>query len=106
MKRSKWKNLLLPTEPLKKLKAKLKRFKKEHNDTKALASKHRKSPQNVKISRYITIIPTYIGSTFEVHSGKSFKKVIVLKEMVGHKFGEFCPTRSKFEFKKKKRKKK
>lgn len=106
MKRSKWKNLLLPIEPLKKLKEKLRRLKKEHPDTKLSLPDHIKGLHNIEISRCITIIPMYIGSAFRVHSGKEFKKILVTKEMVGHKFGEFCPTRAKFEFKKKKKKKK
>lgn len=57
------------------------------------------------ISRASTIIPKFIGLTFEVHTGKTFLEVSVLKEMVGHKFGEFSPTRAKFSFKKKKKKK-
>jgi small subunit ribosomal protein S19 len=59
-----------------------------------------------KISRNSSIIPKFIGETFEVHTGKTFRKVTVTKEMLGHKFGEFSKTRVDFEFKKKKKKKK
>ncbi len=44
-------------------------------------------------SRASTITPEMIGLHFEVHNGKSFIKVFVGEEMVGHKLGEFSPTR-------------
>jgi small subunit ribosomal protein S19 len=44
-------------------------------------------------SRDCTIVPEFIGATFLVHNGKSFLKVYVTEEMVGHKLGEFSPTR-------------
>ena len=44
-------------------------------------------------SRDCTIIPDFIGSTFLVHNGKTFVKVYCSEEMVGHKLGEFSPTR-------------
>ncbi len=44
-------------------------------------------------ARSCTIIPDFIGHTFEVHNGKSFKKILVTEDMVGHKLGEFAPTR-------------
>jgi len=59
-----------------------------------------------KVSRSSAIIPKFTGETFKIHSGKSFKEIIVTKEMLGHKFGEFSKTRSDFAFKKKKKKKK
>ncbi|MBU3830896.1 MAG: 30S ribosomal protein S19 [Candidatus Ureaplasma intestinipullorum] len=45
-------------------------------------------------SRKSTIFPEFIGNTFEVHNGKVFIKVFVTEDMVGHKLGEFAPTRS------------
>jgi small subunit ribosomal protein S19 len=45
-------------------------------------------------SRRSTIIPDCIGLTFAVHNGKKFVPVFVTENMVGHKFGEFAPTRS------------
>jgi len=45
-------------------------------------------------SRRCTIVPEFIGMTFEVHNGKIFNKVFVTEEMVGHKLGEFSPTRT------------
>ena len=46
------------------------------------------------ISRNSTIIPKFIGLKFNVHTGKSFLEISVSKEMVGHKFGEFSPSRT------------
>ncbi len=45
-------------------------------------------------SRRSTITPDFIGLTFAVHNGKKFIPVFVTEEMVGHKFGEFSPTRT------------
>jgi small subunit ribosomal protein S19 len=44
-------------------------------------------------SRRCTIVPEFIGQRFEVHNGKVFYPVYVTEEMVGHKLGEFSPTR-------------
>ena len=44
-------------------------------------------------SRRSTIIPEMIGLTFAVHNGKKFIPVFVTENMVGHKLGEFSPTR-------------
>ena len=45
-------------------------------------------------SRRSTIIPQFIGMTFGVYNGKKFIPVYITEEMVGHKFGEFAPTRT------------
>jgi small subunit ribosomal protein S19 len=45
-------------------------------------------------SRRSTIIPQFIGLTFGVYNGKKFIPVAVNEDMVGHKFGEFAPTRT------------
>jgi small subunit ribosomal protein S19 len=45
-------------------------------------------------SRRSTIIPDFIGHTFGVHNGKKFIPVYVTENMVGHKLGEFSPTRT------------
>ena len=44
-------------------------------------------------SRRSTIFPEFIGNTFAVHSGREFVPVYVTEDMVGHKLGEFVPTR-------------
>jgi small subunit ribosomal protein S19 len=45
-------------------------------------------------SRRCTIVPEFVGHTFMVHNGNKFLKVFVSEEMVGHKLGEFSPTRT------------
>ena len=45
-------------------------------------------------SRACTIVPEFIGLTFMVHNGKQHLKVFVTEDMVGHKLGEFAPTRT------------
>ncbi len=45
-------------------------------------------------SRRSMVIPDFVGHTFMVHSGKSFTQVFVTENMVGHKLGEFAPTRA------------
>ncbi len=45
-------------------------------------------------SRRSTIMPDFVGLTFQVHNGNKFIPVLVSEEMVGHKFGEFAPTRT------------
>lgn len=44
-------------------------------------------------SRRSTITPDFVGVTFNVHNGKAFVPVFVTENMVGHKLGEFAPTR-------------
>lgn len=44
-------------------------------------------------SRRSTIFPEFIGLTFAVHNGKKFVPVFITEDMVGHKLGEFSPTR-------------
>ena len=44
-------------------------------------------------SRRSTIYPDFIGHTFAVHNGKEFIPVYITEDMVGHKLGEFVPTR-------------
>lgn len=45
-------------------------------------------------SRRSTIIPHFVGMTFAVHNGHKFVPVLVNENMVGHKLGEFAPTRT------------
>src|SRR5262245_35195478 len=44
-------------------------------------------------SRDCTIVPEFVGQTFEIHNGRQFMKLFVTEDMVGHKLGEFAPTR-------------
>jgi len=45
-------------------------------------------------SRRSTILPDFVGHTFAVHNGRNFIPVFVTENMVGHKLGEFSPTRT------------
>ena len=45
-------------------------------------------------ARRCTIIPEFVGHTFMVHNGRAFTKCYVTEDMVGHKLGEFSPTRT------------
>src|SRR5688572_33284471 len=45
-------------------------------------------------ARRCTIVPEFVGHTFMVHNGKQHMKVFVTEDMVGHKLGEFAPTRT------------
>ncbi len=45
-------------------------------------------------ARASTISPEYVGMTFMVHNGRTFTKVYVTDDMVGHRLGEFSPTRT------------
>ncbi len=45
-------------------------------------------------ARRCTVVPEFVGMTFDVHNGKTFHKVFITEEMVGHKLGEFSPTRT------------
>ena len=47
-------------------------------------------------SRKSTIIPEFIGVSFLIYNGKKFISITVSEDMVGHKFGEFAPTRQFF----------
>ena len=63
------------------------------------AEKVRSSVRNEVIrswSRRSTILPQFVGLTFGVHNGKKFVPVLVTEDMIGHKFGEFSPTRTYF----------
>ena len=57
-------------------------------------SKEENSKSPIKTwSRRSTIIPDFVGLTLSVYNGKSFIPVFVTEDMVGHKLGEFSPTR-------------
>jgi len=44
-------------------------------------------------SRACTIVPEFVGHTFQVHNGRAFLDVFITEDMVGHKLGEFSQTR-------------
>ena len=61
------------------------------------ADKTRASGRNeiIKIwSRRSTILPQFVGLTFGVYNGQKYLPVLVTENMIGHKFGEFAPTRT------------
>jgi small subunit ribosomal protein S19 len=61
------------------------------------ADKNRGAGKVIKTwSRRSTIVPSFVGLTFAVHNGKKFVPVYVNENMVGHKLGEFSPTRTFF----------
>jgi small subunit ribosomal protein S19 len=45
-------------------------------------------------ARACTIVPEFVGKNFAIHNGKNFTKLYVTEDMVGHKLGEFAPTRT------------
>lgn len=60
--------------------------------------------KNIKtMSKNSIILPNFIEFTFQVYNGKTFTVVKIIDEMVGHKLGEFVPTRKQFSYKKKKK---
>lgn len=61
---------------------------------KVMGAKSARSNMPIKTwARRCTIVPEFIGHRFEVHNGKLFHPVFVTEDMVGHKLGEFSPTR-------------
>jgi small subunit ribosomal protein S19 len=62
---------------------------------KIMAAKQSNKKQVIKTwSRASMIVPVMVGETIAVHNGKSFVPVYVTENMVGHKLGEFAPTRT------------
>ena len=56
--------------------------------------KNQSNKQPIKTwSRKSTIIPDFVGTSFLIYNGKKFIPITVSEDMVGHKFGEFAPTR-------------
>lgn len=70
-------------------------FVAEHLLKKVNSLNERRAKQPIKTwSRSTTIIPDFVGHTFEVHNGRTFVRVFVTEDMVGHKLGEFSFTRT------------
>ncbi|KDQ16908.1 hypothetical protein BOTBODRAFT_219544 [Botryobasidium botryosum FD-172 SS1] len=55
-------------------------------------------------ARACTILPNFVGIKFQVYNGKQYLPVTVTEEMIGHKLGEFSPTRKRFTFRQTKNK--
>lgn len=69
-------------------------FIDDHLEKKVEVAVNEKSKKPIKTwSRRSTIFPNFVGLTFQVHNGKNFINVYVTEDMVGHKLGEFSPTR-------------
>ena len=69
-------------------------FVDEHLLEKVQAAQQTKNRKPIKTwSRRSTVTPDFVGLTFMVHNGKAFLTVYVTENMVGHKLGEFSPTR-------------
>ena len=67
-----------------------------HVDQRLLAKVEKLGGKKVPLrtwSRDCTVVPEFVGHTFEVHNGRMFMKVFITEDMVGHKLGEFAPTR-------------
>ena len=70
-------------------------FVDDHLLKKVLNAQQTKSRNIIKTwSRRSTILPEFVGLTFAVHNGKKFLPIFVTEDMVGHKLGEFAPTRT------------
>jgi small subunit ribosomal protein S19 len=66
-----------------------------HLKRKIIAAIESKDKKAIKTwSRRSTVIPESVGLTFAVHNGRKFVPVFVTENMVGHKLGEFAPTRT------------
>ena len=72
-------------------------FIDDHLVKKMTKAKETGDKKVIKIwSRRSTIVPEAVGLTFAVHNGKKFVPVYVTENMIGHKYGEFSPTRTFF----------
>ncbi|MBN1945010.1 MAG: 30S ribosomal protein S19 [Bradymonadales bacterium] len=72
-------------------------FVDEHLYTSVRRAHDTRSKKVIKTwSRRSTIVPEFVGLTFAVHNGRKFVPVFVTENMVGHKLGEFAPTRTYF----------
>jgi len=70
-------------------------FTDDHLSVKVAAMNEKNEKKVVRTwSRRSTIIPDFIGHTLAVHNGKKFIPVYITENMVGHKLGEFSPTRT------------
>jgi small subunit ribosomal protein S19 len=67
----------------------------DHLLKKAINAQNTQSRNIIKTwSRRSTILPEFVGLTFAIHNGKKFLPIFVTEDMVGHKLGEFAPTRT------------
>ena len=70
-------------------------FVDDHLDKKVKSQNNAQTKKPIKTwSRRSMILPEMVGHTFEVHNGHKFLSVFVTENMVGHRLGEFAPTRT------------
>ena len=64
---------------------------------KVLTAQETRSRKIIKTwSRRSTVLPDFVGVTLAIHNGKKFLPIFITEDMVGHKLGEFAPTRTFF----------
>jgi small subunit ribosomal protein S19 len=72
-------------------------FVDDHLMKKVLTSQETRSRNIIKTwSRRSTVLPEFVGVTLAIHNGKKFLPIFITEDMVGHKLGEFAPTRTFF----------
>jgi small subunit ribosomal protein S19 len=72
-------------------------FVDDHLVKKISASQETRSRNIIKTwSRRSTVLPEFVGVTIAIHNGKKFLPIFITEDMVGHKLGEFAPTRTFF----------
>lgn len=70
-------------------------FTDDHLLKKVLAAQENRSRNIIKTwSRRSTVLPEFVGVTIAIHNGKKFLPIFITEDMVGHKLGEFAPTRT------------
>jgi len=72
-------------------------FVDDHLMKKVSTSQEARSRNIIKTwSRRSTVLPEFVGVTIAIHNGKKFLPIFITEDMVGHKLGEFAPTRTFF----------
>jgi len=72
-------------------------FIDDHLLKKVLTAQETRSRNIIKTwSRRSTVLPEFVGVTIAIHNGKKFLPIFMTEDMVGHKLGEFAPTRTFF----------
>jgi small subunit ribosomal protein S19 len=72
-------------------------FIDDHLLKKVLTAQETRSRNIIKTwSRRSTVLPEFVGITLAIHNGKKFLPIFITEDMVGHKLGEFAPTRTFF----------
>jgi small subunit ribosomal protein S19 len=72
-------------------------FTDDHLLKKVLSAQETRSRNIIKTwSRRSTVLPEFVGVTIAIHNGKKFLPIFITEDMVGHKLGEFAPTRTFF----------